>query len=112
MGLKCFRKERLRVRWLIEGDSNTQFFLLSTLRRRQKNRIIEVKYLNGNLIVGEAEFFFGQLGEAEFRKHFETHLEGGIGMVPKSQCVPDGGVPECIFMISFGKQSKIPYMAR
>lgn len=40
-------KQRSRIRWLHEGDSNTSFFHHSTIQRRRQNRISGVKTRNG-----------------------------------------------------------------
>ncbi|KAF3651507.1 hypothetical protein FXO38_16581 [Capsicum annuum] len=44
--LKCeedFWKTKSRISWLTEGDANTAFFHSSTIDRRRRNRIIELK---------------------------------------------------------------------
>ncbi|CAN6715757.1 unnamed protein product [Malus baccata var. baccata] len=42
--------QRSRVRWLREGDANTNFFHNSTLQRRQRNQIIKIKDELGNWV--------------------------------------------------------------
>ena len=38
-----FWRQRSRINWLKEGDQNTKFFHLSTLKHRENNRILGIK---------------------------------------------------------------------
>ncbi|XP_004305132.1 PREDICTED: uncharacterized protein LOC101314489 [Fragaria vesca subsp. vesca] len=38
--------QRARVNWLKAGDSNTKFFHLTTIQRRQRNKILKLKSTN------------------------------------------------------------------
>ncbi|KAB2630796.1 hypothetical protein D8674_008315 [Pyrus ussuriensis x Pyrus communis] len=42
--------QRSRVKWLREGDANTQFFHSSTLQRRRRNKIVKLRDENGNWV--------------------------------------------------------------
>ncbi|XP_068328277.1 uncharacterized protein [Pyrus communis] len=42
--------QRSRVKWLREGDANTQFFHSSTLQRRRRNKIVKLRAENGNWV--------------------------------------------------------------
>ncbi|XP_068336635.1 uncharacterized protein [Pyrus communis] len=42
--------QRSRVKWLREGDANTQFFHSSTLQRRKRNKIVKLRAENGNWV--------------------------------------------------------------
>ncbi|KAL6219837.1 hypothetical protein ACLB2K_007596 [Fragaria x ananassa] len=50
-----FWHQRSRVNWLRSGDSNTRFFHLSTVQRRQKKRILKIQNDDGVWISGEAQ---------------------------------------------------------
>ncbi|XP_050378368.1 uncharacterized protein LOC126795602 [Argentina anserina] len=52
---ELFWKQRSRVSWLLEGDRNTKFFYVTTVYRRNKNRISSLCLDNGNWISGEAQ---------------------------------------------------------
>ena len=43
-------KQKSRELWLKEGDHNSKFFHASTIIRRRKNNIAEIKLENGNYI--------------------------------------------------------------
>jgi len=43
------------VTWLKEGDKNTKFFKITTIRRRSYNRINEIKRMDGVLTLEEKE---------------------------------------------------------
>ncbi|CAN6675688.1 unnamed protein product [Malus baccata var. baccata] len=47
---ECYWMQRSRVRWLREGDANTNFFHNSTLQRRRRNQIIKIKDELGNWV--------------------------------------------------------------
>ncbi|KAB2621987.1 hypothetical protein D8674_024169 [Pyrus ussuriensis x Pyrus communis] len=42
--------QRSRVKWLREGDANTQFCHSSTLQRRRRNKIVKLRAKNGNWV--------------------------------------------------------------
>ncbi|KAB2626048.1 hypothetical protein D8674_017708 [Pyrus ussuriensis x Pyrus communis] len=42
--------QRSRVKWLREGDANTQFFHSSTLQRRRRNKIVKLRDENGSWV--------------------------------------------------------------
>ncbi|CAL9001860.1 unnamed protein product, partial [Prunus brigantina] len=50
---ELYWKQRSRVNWLKAGDSNTRFFHLTTIQRRQRNRILKIKSEHGGWISGE-----------------------------------------------------------
>ncbi|KAK9938568.1 hypothetical protein M0R45_015297 [Rubus argutus] len=60
--------QKSRISWLTAGDQNTRFFHLTTLHRRQRNRILKIADDSGTWIVGErairCEF------ESQFQKVF------------------------------------------
>ncbi|XP_062005939.1 uncharacterized protein LOC133723125 [Rosa rugosa] len=62
--------QRSRVKWLTSDDSNSRFFHLSTLHRRQRNRILKIQNDDDVWVIGEnlirMEF------EAQFRKVFTS----------------------------------------
>ncbi|CAL9007242.1 unnamed protein product [Prunus brigantina] len=60
-----FWKQRSRITWLKEGDSNTAFFHHSTLQRRRRNRVSKIKGVNG--LWGE--------GDSQVRKAFEDYFK-------------------------------------
>ncbi|KAB2609074.1 hypothetical protein D8674_012242 [Pyrus ussuriensis x Pyrus communis] len=47
--------QRSRVKWLREGDANTQFFHSSTLQRRRRNKIVKLRDENGNWVESPAQ---------------------------------------------------------
>lgn len=50
-----FWKLKSRLFWLNEGDANTNFFHMSTLHRRRKNRITSLKDSVGNWSLDQSE---------------------------------------------------------
>ena len=48
-------RQKSRVTWLKEGDKNTKFFKITTIRRRSYNRINEIKRMDGVLTLEEKE---------------------------------------------------------
>lgn len=58
-------QQRSRVNWLKSGDSNTRFFHLSTVHRRQRNRILKIQNAAGDWVVGENRI----------RKEFESQFK-------------------------------------
>ncbi|CAB4316995.1 unnamed protein product [Prunus armeniaca] len=48
-----FWKQRSRISWLKEGDANTRLFHLTTIQRRQQNRVLKWKNERGNWIARE-----------------------------------------------------------
>ncbi|KAK9924904.1 hypothetical protein M0R45_033245 [Rubus argutus] len=62
--------QKSRINWLQAGDKNTHFFHLTTLHRRQRNRILKIANENGDWIVGErairCEF------ETQFKKVYSS----------------------------------------
>ena len=66
LGKNIFGKKISRVNWLKEGDQNTRFFYLSTLKHHANNRISSIKKGQSPLskddkIVDEAVQFFSSL---------------------------------------------------
>ncbi|KAB2610947.1 hypothetical protein D8674_018979 [Pyrus ussuriensis x Pyrus communis] len=47
--------QRSRVKWLREGDANTQFFHSSTLQRRRRNKIVKLRDENGNWVENSSQ---------------------------------------------------------
>ena len=58
-------KQKSRELWLKEGDHNSKFFHASTIIRRRKNNIAEIKLENGNYIYEKEDI------EKYFEKHFQ-----------------------------------------
>ena len=57
-------KQKSRELWLKEGDKNSKFFHASTLIRRRRNNISEIKLENGERIYGREDI----------EKYFEDHF--------------------------------------
>ncbi|CAB4310430.1 unnamed protein product [Prunus armeniaca] len=62
---ESFWKQRLRIQWSKEGDSNTAFFHHSTLQRRRRNRVSKIKGVDG--VWGE--------NDSQVRKAFEDYFK-------------------------------------
>ncbi|KAK9926535.1 hypothetical protein M0R45_023761 [Rubus argutus] len=62
--------QRSRINWLQAGDANTRFFHLTTLHRRQTNRILKIANEDGYWIVGEK--LIRQAFETEFKKIYTS----------------------------------------
>ncbi|KAH0974908.1 hypothetical protein GBA52_016807 [Prunus armeniaca] len=62
---ESFWKQRLRIQWSKEGDSNTVFFHHSTLQRRRRNRVSKIKGVDG--VWGE--------NDSQVRKAFEDYFK-------------------------------------
>ncbi|KAI5336490.1 hypothetical protein L3X38_015758 [Prunus dulcis] len=67
---EIFWHQRSRVKWLTSGDSNSRFFHISTLQRRQYNRILRLKSLSGNWLVTEPSIHLAF--DDYFRNLFKT----------------------------------------
>lgn len=52
---ELFWKQRSKVQWLKEGDANTRFFHLTTIQRRQRNRVLKIKNEFGDWLTRERE---------------------------------------------------------
>ncbi|BFG22931.1 hypothetical protein CerSpe_092050 [Prunus speciosa] len=50
---ELYWKQRSRVKWLKEGDTNSRFFHLTTIQRRQNNHILRIKNSQGSWLVRE-----------------------------------------------------------
>lgn len=48
-----FWRQRSRINWLQSGDSNTKFFHLTTIQRRQRNRVLKIRSNSGDWLVDE-----------------------------------------------------------
>jgi hypothetical protein len=77
-------RQRSRVQWLAVGDKNTRFFHLRESQRRKKNRIAELKRVDGSLVTREDEL--GSMA-SNFYKELYTS-EGVQGMDEVLQWVP------------------------
>ncbi|XP_050379552.1 uncharacterized protein LOC126796881 [Argentina anserina] len=62
--------QRSRVKWLTTGDSNTRFFHLSTLHRRQRNQILKIQNDLEVWVVGESNIRLEF--ESQFKKIFTS----------------------------------------
>ncbi|XP_050386353.1 uncharacterized protein LOC126802719 [Argentina anserina] len=60
-----FWHQRSRVKWLQAGDSNSRFLHLSTLQRRQRNKILKIQCDSGIWLSGENKI------RVEFERQFE-----------------------------------------
>ncbi|KAF7823513.1 reverse transcriptase [Senna tora] len=73
--------QRARVNWIRAGDKNTRFFHSSTIRRRQKNKILREKNSEGVWVEEEEEIakcfenFYGNLFASEGDRDFSDVLE-------------------------------------
>lgn len=63
---EIYWKQRAKVHWLKEGDMNTKFFHLTTIQRRQRNKVIQIKNDDGVWLCGE------NLVGAELKRYFEN----------------------------------------
>lgn len=45
---KFFLYQKSRVRWMLSGDRNTQFYHVSTMVKRRKNRIVALRNSDGS----------------------------------------------------------------
>ncbi|XP_062021341.1 uncharacterized protein LOC133737882 [Rosa rugosa] len=63
-------KQRSRVAWLQVGDSNSKFFHLSTIHRRQRNIILKVQTDSNEWVVGERKIRLEF--EHQFQKLFSS----------------------------------------
>ncbi|KAJ9535399.1 hypothetical protein OSB04_un001489 [Centaurea solstitialis] len=72
---ECFLRQRSKVQWLREGDSNTAYFHSVVKSRVNKGRINEVEDLDGNRFMGAAV-------PQQFVKHFERMLGSEEGVEP------------------------------
>ncbi|KAK9932561.1 hypothetical protein M0R45_019793 [Rubus argutus] len=66
---ELYWKQRSRVNWLQGGDRNTKFFHLTTLQRRQQNRILKIANEDGNWITGDVQV------RSEVDEHFKRLFE-------------------------------------
>eukprot|EP00253_Pinus_taeda_P013006 PITA_13006 len=48
-------RQKSRIKWLREGERNTKFFHQAMIKHRQRNKILSIKYKNGNRVVEQAE---------------------------------------------------------
>ena len=63
-------KQKSRELWLKEGDRNSKFFHASTLIRRRRNNILEIKLENGERIYGREDI--GKYFEEHFNELYST----------------------------------------
>lgn len=74
-----FWKLKSRVNWLNNGDANTRFFHLTTLKRRIRNHITALKDTNGNWINDEHQLksmitnFYNDLYQTSHLYSQKTH---------------------------------------
>ncbi|KAB2601993.1 hypothetical protein D8674_002998 [Pyrus ussuriensis x Pyrus communis] len=59
--------QRSRVKWLREGDANTQFFHSSTLQRRRRNKIVKLRDENGNWVENMNEALIAPVTDEEIK---------------------------------------------
>ena len=76
-------KQKSKELWLKNGDMNTRFFHLSTLKRRRKNRITEIKLDNGQWIndTEDIQLYFKEKFRSLYQSsnpQFPNNLEGLI----------------------------------
>ena len=92
----CFREEimwrqRARIQWLSEGDSNSKFFHRKASARKARNRISELQRADGTVCTDEQEManmatsFYGNLyasentiGIEEVLSHIPTRVDGAM----------------------------------
>ncbi|CAN6679292.1 unnamed protein product [Malus baccata var. baccata] len=83
---RAFGTQRSRVKWLREGDLNTQFFHQSTLQRRRRNMILKLKADDGQWV--EHPSRVRQIVEDHFHNLFKTGGPRHWGAL--LDCVPPG----------------------
>lgn len=69
----CFLWQRSRMRWLKEGDANSNFFHRCIKKRRKINEILGLNF-DGSLVEGVEPL------KNEIRGHFERHFKSGGGV--------------------------------
>ena len=81
-------KQKSRELWIKEGDRNTKFFHLSTLVRRRRNLITEIREENGLRLMNRKDI--GEYFSSKFSKVFHSSCPN----VPPNL---DGLIEPCIF---------------
>ncbi|CAL9013278.1 unnamed protein product [Prunus brigantina] len=76
---ESFWKQRSRIQWLKEGDSNTAFFHHCTLQRRRRNRVNRIKTMAG--VWGESDGQVRKAFEDYFTDLFSTGGRRNLGDV-------------------------------
>ncbi|CAB4313877.1 unnamed protein product [Prunus armeniaca] len=73
--------QRSRVNWLSAGDKNTRFFHLSTIQRRQRNKVLRLKnergcWLSGDKLIGaEFNLYFSRMFISVGNRNWGTFLD-------------------------------------
>lgn len=73
--------QRARVNWLSAGDKNTRFFHLSTIQRRQRNKVSRLKngrgsWLSGDKAIGaEFKLYFSRVFTSVGNRNWGTFLD-------------------------------------
>ena len=87
-------KQRSRITWLREGDSNTKFFHQRATRRRMKNKIVKLNRLDGsectdvNELHGMARDYYCNLFESEGTSNMHLVLDHVCPKVTDDICAP------------------------
>ncbi|XP_033139542.1 uncharacterized protein LOC117131581 [Brassica rapa] len=81
---EMFWKQKSRVFWLREGDKNTKFFHALTKQRRARNKITQLRDVDGNIV--EDEEGLVAIATSYFRQIFESStpedIEEALSEVP------------------------------
>ena len=70
---EMFWKQKSRVFWLREGDRNTKYFHALTKQRRARNKIIQLRDANGNVVQDEEGLV--AIATSYFRQIFESSTQ-------------------------------------
>ncbi|BFG37609.1 hypothetical protein CerSpe_238830 [Prunus speciosa] len=81
---ECYWRQRSRIKWLIEGDSNTSYFHQSTIQRRRQNKIARIKDHEGRWVDNPKKI--RHTIEAHFKELFTT--SGNRDWSEAIDCVP------------------------
>ncbi|XP_062005881.1 uncharacterized protein LOC133723064 [Rosa rugosa] len=88
---ESFWRQSSRINWLLEGDRNTRFFHLSTLHRRQRNRINSMCIESDIWISEEGQIreaftsFFGNLYSSSGPRNWGNTLNSVVPQISSEQ---------------------------
>lgn len=77
--------QRARVKWLHEGDRNTNFFHATAIQRRGRNRIQRIKDSNGSWVEGKEDTFKAILNHYEevYKSDCPSNMDSCLDCIPK-----------------------------